>query len=80
VSSRGKGDAIDGRRRRGCVSSQMRREGGMVRVLVVGRNHLRLDGALVAVGRRALDIVVLVIIGAAVEVGRTLVLIGTTML
>lgn len=55
-------------------------EGRVVGVLVVRRNHLGLDGAFVAVGRSALDIIVLVLVGAAVKVGGTLVLVGTAVL
>jgi hypothetical protein len=42
------------------------------------RNHLRFDGALVAMGRRSVHFFVIIVI-TAVEVGRSFVLIGSTM-
>lgn len=54
------------------------REGWLI--LEVRGDHLGFDRAFVAVGRSALDIVVVVIIAAATEVARALVLVGTDMM
>lgn len=53
------------------------REGRLA--LEVWGHHLRFDGALVAVGRRPLDILVFIVV-AAIEVARSFVLVWATML
>jgi hypothetical protein len=52
----------------------------LIVALVVLRNHLRLDGALEAERRSALTILVVVVVGSAVEIGGAFVFIWTTVL
>lgn len=77
VASLDEGHAVDGWRGRRRVMSQVW-EGRLT--LVVLRDHLRLDRALMAVGGSPVDIFIVVIVAPAVEVAGTLVLVGAAML
>lgn len=79
VASGRERDTVDGRRRRGRVASQVLRKLRML-ARVLRRHHVRLYRALVTVGRGAFAIIVLVVVGAAIEVGGALVLVRTAVL
>ncbi len=69
------GHSVDGRRRRGLVLPHVRERR---LALELRRHHLRLHG--LALGRRRILVIVVVIVRAAIEVGRTLVLVWSAML
>lgn len=62
------------------MAPQVLRERCVMLVLVVRGDHLRLNGALEAVGRSAFPILIVVVVSAAIEVRRSLVLVRATVL